>query len=66
MHAMVFVWIVFALMLFVIEPLGLHRRMQTSLVPARDFGRLVVGHRVLLVISIIALAGAVGGSHGLF
>jgi uncharacterized membrane protein len=66
MHAMVFVWIVFALMLFVIEPLGLHRRMQASLVPAQDFGRLVVGHRVLLAISFIALVGAVGGSHGLF
>jgi uncharacterized membrane protein len=66
MHAMVLVWLLFALMLFVIEPLALHRRMQTSTTPARDFDRLVVGHRVLLALSVIALVGAVGGSHGLF
>jgi hypothetical protein len=40
--------------------------MQTSMVPARDFDRLVIGHRVLLALSFVALVGAVGGSHGLF
>lgn len=66
MHAMVAVWLVFAVMLFVIEPLHLHRRMAASPDPVRDFTRMERMHRGLLAASLIALAGAVGGSHGLF
>ncbi len=65
MHAMVAVWTVFAAMLFVLEPLVLHRRMAASPSPARDFARMVAMHRVLLAASLITLAGAVAGSHGL-
>lgn len=66
MHVMVAVWLAFALMLFVIEPLFLHRRMAASPDPARDFDRMQQVHNLLLVVSVIATIGAVGGSHGLF
>jgi uncharacterized membrane protein len=66
MHAMVAVWLVFAAMLYVIEPLALHRRMARSATPERDFARLETLHRLLLAASLITIAGAVGGAHGLF
>lgn len=66
MHAMVGLWIVFAAMLFVIEPLFLHRRMETSSLPCADFHRMEVVHRMLLGLAVITLFGAVAGSHGLF
>src|SRR6516165_633016 len=65
MHAMVGVWVIFAIMLFVLEPLALHRRMKASANPARDFARMERVHRLLLGLSLIAVAGAVAGSHGL-
>ncbi|MDE2562015.1 MAG: hypothetical protein KGL48_07165 [Sphingomonadales bacterium] len=66
MHAMIVVWAVFALMLFVLEPLVLHRRMAASPSPERDFARLRTMHRVLLLLSLIAAGGAAAGSHGLY
>ena len=63
---MVAVWAVFALMLFVLEPLVIHRRMRISADPAADFARMVRMHRILLAASLITFAGAVGGSHGLW
>jgi uncharacterized membrane protein len=64
MHAMVGVWLLFAVMLFVIEPLHLHKRMAESPEPARDFSRLERLHRVALAVSLLTLVGAVAGSHG--
>jgi uncharacterized membrane protein len=64
MHAMVAVWLLFAVMLFVIEPLHLHKRMAESPEPARDFSRLERLHRVALAVSLLTLVGAVAGSHG--
>lgn len=66
MHAMVALWMVFALMLFVIEPLFLHRRLATSQTPQADFQRMERVHHILITLSLIAMAGAVGGGHGLF
>lgn len=66
MHAMLAVWLIFTLMLFVAEPLFLHRRMARSAQPAPDYRRMEIMHRVLLGFSMIALIGAVGGSHGFF
>ncbi|WP_417614250.1 hypothetical protein [Parasphingorhabdus sp.] len=66
MHAMLAVWAIFALMLFVIEPLHLHRSMSESASPAQDFAKLVRMHQLLLALSLITVFGAVGGSHGLF
>jgi uncharacterized membrane protein len=64
MHAMVTIWLIFMVMLFVIEPLFLHRRMESSPDPARDFARMERLHRLLLSLSLITVLGAVAGSHG--
>jgi len=66
MWAMLLVWLAFAMMLFVAEPLFLHRRMAASPDPQRDFRRMEVMHRLLLIVSIVAAIGAVGGAHGLW
>lgn len=66
MHAMVALWAVFTLMLFIIEPLFLHRRLATSRTPQADFARMERVHHILIMLSLITLGGAVGGSHGLF
>ncbi len=66
MHAMVAIWAIFTLMLFVLEPLFLHRRLRER--SRRDpFGTFVIIQRflwVLLVVSLITVIGAVAGSHG--
>ena len=64
MTAMVVVWAIFCVMLFVVEPLFLHRRLARSPAPARDFRRMVVLHRVLLALSLITVFGAAAGSRG--
>ena len=66
MHAMVLVWAVFTLMLFVLEPLWLHRWFEESArrEPERTLALIQGLHWVLLSISLVAVAGAVAGSHG--
>jgi len=66
MHAMVLVWVLFTLMLFVFEPLFLHRwfNERARLHPESTFAMSVRLHWVLLVVSLITVAGAVAGSHG--
>jgi hypothetical protein len=64
MHAMVCLWLIFALMLFVIEPFVLHRRLAKALEDP-DSGRMERLHRILLALSLITVFGAVAGSHGL-
>jgi uncharacterized membrane protein len=66
MHAMVAVWLLFSLMLFVLEPLWLHRWFERAAAaqPERTFRLLVLLHRILLGVSLITVAGAVAGSHG--
>jgi hypothetical protein len=66
MHAMVLVWALFTLMLFVLEPLFLHRRFIERARRDADatFARVTRMHWILLVLSLITVAGAVAGSHG--
>ena len=66
MHAMVGVWTLFALGLFVVEPFILDRHLTrwASSRPDRFFARLGHVHWVLLLLSLITLVGAVAGSHG--
>lgn len=68
MHAMVAVWLLFTLMLFVFEPLFLHRWFLASAQkqPEATFKRIQCLHVFLLSISLITIAGAVAGSHGWF
>jgi uncharacterized membrane protein len=66
MHAMVLVWGVFTLMLFVLEPLWLHRWFQARAQrdPEGTFSLIARLHWLLLTVSVITIAGAVAGSHG--
>lgn len=66
MHAMVLVWGVFTLMLFVLEPLWLHRRFlaRAQQDPEGAFRIIVRMHWVLLLASLITVGAAAAGSHG--
>jgi len=66
MHAMVFVWAVFSVMLFVAEPLFLHRwfHARAERDPDGTFRLIQRLHWALLSISLITVLGAVAGSHG--
>jgi uncharacterized membrane protein len=69
MDAMVLLWLVFAAMLYVAEPLVLHRRIAREIAEGRSaplFDRMERFHRVMLVWSLVTVLGAVGGAHGLF
>jgi uncharacterized membrane protein len=65
MYAMVGLWLIFFAMLFIIEPLFLHRHMAASAGPEKDFDRMERMHRLLLAIAVATILGAVAGSHGL-
>ena len=66
MHAMVAVWLLFTVMLFVAEPLVLHRWFQKRAIsdPEGTFALIERMHRVLLAVSLITVLGAVAGNHG--
>jgi uncharacterized membrane protein len=65
-HLMTAVWAVFTLVLFVLEPLFLHRwfRGFAEREPDRAFRLLQRFHVLLLTVSLIAVAGAVAGVRG--
>jgi uncharacterized membrane protein len=67
MHAMVLLWALFAVLLFVIEPL-LSRRFAARAERDPDGSLRLLGrfHWVLLLLSLVMVAGAVAGSYGLF
>lgn len=66
MHAMVCVWAIFTVGLFVVEPFILDRRLHrwTTTRPDRFFAWLQRAHWVLLALSLVTICGAVAGSHG--
>lgn len=68
MHAMVLVWTLFMIVLFVAEPLFLHRwfraRMKTA--PEPTFAVIRRAHWLLLVLASVTVVGAVLGVHGVF
>jgi uncharacterized membrane protein len=66
MHAMVCVWLLYTIVLFVAEPLILHRRfnMWASAEPQKAFAWLQRVHWMLLVLSLVTVVGAVAGSQG--
>jgi uncharacterized membrane protein len=67
MHAMVFVWLLFTVVLFVVEPLFLHRWLDARAreKPEAAFRLIEWAHWLLFLVSIIAILGAVAGSQGL-
>lgn len=67
-HAMTLIWILFSLILYVLEPLFLHRffHTQANKNSGKAFNIMHRLHWILLLLSLITTAGAVAGSHGLF
>ena len=65
-HLMTVVWLVFTLVLFVLEPLFLHRWFKEAAERDSDraFRILHRFHVLLLTVSLIAIAGAVAGVRG--
>ena len=66
MHAMVIVWLLFMLLLYVLEPLVLHRQVkkQAQRDPKKILAMIQRTHWVLLSLSLITVIGATAGSHG--
>lgn len=66
LHAMTIVWLLFTVVLFILEPLILHRLfLKYSIThPTKTFKTLHRFHWILLTISLITIIGAVAGSHG--
>lgn len=66
MHLMTFIWAVFTVVLFVLEPLVLHRwfRERATKDSENAFAWLHRMHKILLTLSLLAVLGAVAGSHG--
>ena len=65
-HTMVLVWVLFTLVLYVLEPLILHKlfKKYANENPEKTFEFIHKFHWVLLMLSLITIAGAVAGSHG--
>lgn len=68
LHMMTLIWLVFMLVLFVLEPLVLHRyfRKMAAENSDRAFALLHRMHWVLLILSLITVFGTVAGVHGVF
>ena len=65
MHLMICLWLLFAFILFIAEPLILHRhfRQWATGQPAVAFAWLHWAHWVLLALSVVTILGAVAGSQ---
>lgn len=65
-HAMTLVWVVFSLVLYVLEPFILHKMFKkyAMLNPGKTFDFMHKFHWFLLILSLITTAGVVAGSHG--
>jgi uncharacterized membrane protein len=66
MHAMVGLWAIFAIGLFVVEPFMLDRHLHgwAERRPTMTFAWLAGVHWLLLTLSLVTVFGAVAGSHG--
>ena len=66
MHAMVALWAIFTVVLFVLEPLVLHRWFTTRAAgdPEGTMALVLRMHRVLSTAALVTVAGAVLGAHG--
>lgn len=67
-HAMTLVWLLFSIILFILEPFVLHKVFKhfAHKNPERTFNIMQKAHWLLLTISLITVLGSVLGSHGYF
>ena len=68
LDAMIGLWAIFTIMLFVAEPLFLQALFDARARrdPDGAFHVALYGHRVLSLVAVVTVLGAVGGAHGLF
>jgi len=66
LHLMTFVWLAFSIVLFILEPLFLHQWFKNKAIENDEQAFKVVQwmHIVLFSLSLLAIAGAMAGSHG--
>jgi uncharacterized membrane protein len=66
MDAMVAVWALFTIMLFIVEPFVLHDKFaaRARIDPAGTFARMQRFHWIVFIASLITILGAVAGAHG--
>lgn len=66
MHAMVLIWLLFTVMLFVFEPRSRRKSNPASPqnITLQTFANIQHRHLILLILSLLTIAGAVAGSHG--
>jgi uncharacterized membrane protein len=66
LQLMTFIWLLFSMVLFVLEPLYLHKFFQRLATQNSEkaFQRLHLMHIILLSLSLSAIAAAMAGSHG--
>lgn len=67
MHAMVLIWVVFTIILFIAEPLYLNAwfRYRADIDPTGTVRLIQRAHGVLLTISLLTVGAAVLGAHGM-
>lgn len=65
-HTMTLVWVLFTVILYVLEPLVLHKLFKeyADKNPSKTFSFIHKAHWFLLLLSLLTIAGAVAGSHG--
>jgi hypothetical protein len=63
---MVIVWVLFTIVLYILEPFILHKlfKKYANKNPEKTFNIMHKAHWILLILSLITIAGAVAGSHG--
>lgn len=66
MHLMTFIWFIFSMVLFVLEPLFLHKLFHSMAQKdsVNAFRKLHIMHIILLSLSLLAIAAAMAGAHG--
>jgi uncharacterized membrane protein len=67
-HTMVLVWVIFTVVLYILEPFILHKlfKKYVNKNPEKAFNIMHKAHWILLILSLITIFGAVAGSHGWF
>ncbi|MDX1752090.1 MAG: hypothetical protein R3259_02815 [Salinimicrobium sediminis] len=65
-HAMILIWLLFTVILFILEPFFLHKlfRKYATKDAGKAFRIIHRAHWVLLVLSLLTIFGAVAGGHG--
>ena len=66
MHLMVAVWVLFALMIYVVEPIVIHKLFHDFALRQKDraFALAAIFHAIALLASAIAIGAGVLGAHG--